>query len=139
MLWKLSPPCWMNLCRPREVARARSCSSRTVRGMIGDTPSTVPKCAASWVGVRSARLKKVCAGQCRGIWRTATGGNRSSRRLTGWSAWAAQWHEGARLKILVLGKTGQLARELERGSWPQGWDVEFASRAAIDFAQPDAA
>jgi dTDP-4-dehydrorhamnose reductase len=43
------------------------------------------------------------------------------------------------LKVLVLGKTGQLAGELERSQWPEGWDVEFASRAAIDLAQPDIA
>jgi dTDP-4-dehydrorhamnose reductase len=43
------------------------------------------------------------------------------------------------LKVLVLGKTGQLARELERSQWPQAWDVAFAARDSIDLAQPDLA
>lgn len=43
------------------------------------------------------------------------------------------------MKVLVLGKTGQLARELERSQWPHGWDVAFASRDSIDLAQPDVA
>jgi dTDP-4-dehydrorhamnose reductase len=43
------------------------------------------------------------------------------------------------LKVLVLGKTGQLARELERSAWPEGWEVAFASRDSIDLAQPDSA
>lgn len=43
------------------------------------------------------------------------------------------------MKALVLGKTGQLARELERSRWPDGWVVAFAPRAEIDLAQPDGA
>lgn len=43
------------------------------------------------------------------------------------------------LNVLVLGQNGQLAKELERRRWPEGWAVEFASRAAIDLAEPGAA
>ena len=43
------------------------------------------------------------------------------------------------MKVLVLGKTGQLARELERTRWPAGWQVAFASRSQIDLARPEVA
>ena len=46
---------------------------------------------------------------------------------------------GAGFKVLVIGKTGQLARELQRASWPKGWVVDFNDRAAIDLAAPEAA
>ncbi|MBV9993336.1 MAG: dTDP-4-dehydrorhamnose reductase [Alphaproteobacteria bacterium] len=41
--------------------------------------------------------------------------------------------------VLVIGKTGQLARELARSPWPAGWQASFAGRDAIDLACPDAA
>lgn len=43
------------------------------------------------------------------------------------------------MKALVLGRTGQLACELQRKSWPADWVVEFASRGEIDLAEPDRA
>src|SRR6185437_126043 len=43
------------------------------------------------------------------------------------------------MKVLVIGKTGQLARELARKSWPQGWSAEFLDRAAVDLSEPDIA
>jgi len=46
---------------------------------------------------------------------------------------------GTGFKVLVVGKTGQLARELQRASWPQGWAVDFADRTVIDLAAPEAA
>jgi len=42
-------------------------------------------------------------------------------------------------RILVVGRTGQLARELARTALPQGWTLEFAGREVVDLADPDAA
>jgi dTDP-4-dehydrorhamnose reductase len=40
-------------------------------------------------------------------------------------------------KILVVGRTGQVAYELWRGTWPTGTIVDFLDRAQLDLAQPD--
>lgn len=37
----------------------------------------------------------------------------------------------------MLGKTGQLACELQRRPWPAEWVVEFVPRGEIDLAEPD--
>jgi dTDP-4-dehydrorhamnose reductase len=42
-------------------------------------------------------------------------------------------------KALIVGRTGQLARELARSPWPPGWRAEFAGRDVIDLADPEAA
>jgi dTDP-4-dehydrorhamnose reductase len=39
-------------------------------------------------------------------------------------------------KILVVGRTGQVAYELRRGAWPVGAAVEFLDRAQLDLARP---
>lgn len=41
--------------------------------------------------------------------------------------------------VLVLGRTGQLARELARADWPAGWMPRFAGRSEIDLAEPEQA
>jgi len=38
--------------------------------------------------------------------------------------------------ILVVGRTGQVARELQRAKWPAGLAVEFLGRDALDLARP---
>jgi len=43
------------------------------------------------------------------------------------------------MKVLVLGKTGQLARELARSVWPAGWQPQFSNRTTIDLSQPEQA
>lgn len=40
--------------------------------------------------------------------------------------------------VLVIGRNGQLGTELSLAAWPQGWDVEFSERSAIDLANPQA-
>lgn len=40
-------------------------------------------------------------------------------------------------RVLVLGRSGQLARELARATWPDGWTVEFAARPELDLRFPD--
>jgi dTDP-4-dehydrorhamnose reductase len=41
-------------------------------------------------------------------------------------------------KILVVGRTGQVACELQRALWPAGFSAEFVERPHIDLAQPGA-
>jgi dTDP-4-dehydrorhamnose reductase len=41
------------------------------------------------------------------------------------------------VSVLVIGKTGQLAQELARSSWPAGWSVSYADRQAIDLTRPE--
>ncbi|MBV9571535.1 MAG: dTDP-4-dehydrorhamnose reductase [Alphaproteobacteria bacterium] len=41
------------------------------------------------------------------------------------------------MKVLVLGKTGQLARELARAAWPAGWQTEFAGCDQINLSIPE--
>lgn len=40
------------------------------------------------------------------------------------------------MKVLVIGKTGQLAQELARAEWPEGWSPQFFGRNEIDLAEP---
>lgn len=40
------------------------------------------------------------------------------------------------MKILVVGKTGQLAQELARAEWPEGWSASFAGRDEVDLSEP---
>ena len=40
-------------------------------------------------------------------------------------------------KILVVGRTGQVAHELRRGAWPAGFAVDFLERPQIDLRRPD--
>jgi dTDP-4-dehydrorhamnose reductase len=42
-------------------------------------------------------------------------------------------------RVLVIGRTGQLARELARTEWPQGWTMDFVDRTRIDLSKPDQA
>ncbi len=42
-------------------------------------------------------------------------------------------------RILVIGKEGQLARELARARWPADWSVSFAGRPELDLRFPDQA
>lgn len=43
------------------------------------------------------------------------------------------------MKVLVLGRTGQLARELARADWPAEWQPEFSGRDEIDLSLPESA
>src|SRR4051794_39589333 len=43
------------------------------------------------------------------------------------------------MRVLVLGKSGQLAQELARSCWPQGWRPTFATRTEIDLSEPQKA
>jgi dTDP-4-dehydrorhamnose reductase len=40
-------------------------------------------------------------------------------------------------KILVVGRTGQVAHELRRGAWPTGTVVNFLEQPELDLARPD--
>jgi dTDP-4-dehydrorhamnose reductase len=40
-------------------------------------------------------------------------------------------------RLLVFGSTGQVARELARAQWPQGFALTFLDRGAADFNEPD--
>ena len=42
-------------------------------------------------------------------------------------------------RVLVIGREGQLARELARARWPEGWAVTFAGRPELDLRFPDKA
>jgi dTDP-4-dehydrorhamnose reductase len=42
-------------------------------------------------------------------------------------------------KILVVGRTGQVAYELRRGAWPAGTIVDFLEQPELDLARPDQA
>lgn len=42
-------------------------------------------------------------------------------------------------RVLVIGRTGQVAHELGRGAWPGGLAVDFLSRAELDLARADVA
>ena len=42
-------------------------------------------------------------------------------------------------RILVIGRRGQLAIELSRARWPNGWSVTCTARAEIDLGLPDRA
>jgi dTDP-4-dehydrorhamnose reductase len=42
-------------------------------------------------------------------------------------------------KILVVGRTGQVAHELQRGAWPACLAVDYLDRAQLDLARPDEA
>jgi dTDP-4-dehydrorhamnose reductase len=44
-----------------------------------------------------------------------------------------------RTNILVVGRTGQLAHELRRATWPAGVAPDFRDRAQLDLARPEAA
>jgi len=46
---------------------------------------------------------------------------------------------GKPVSVLVLGKTGQLAGELARATWPDGWTVRYADRSAVDLSRPEEA
>ena len=41
------------------------------------------------------------------------------------------------MRVLVVGRTGQLAYELHRATWPVGLAVEFLDRARLDLSRPD--
>jgi dTDP-4-dehydrorhamnose reductase len=43
------------------------------------------------------------------------------------------------MRVVVVGRTGQLARALSLGTWPAGWEVTFLDRTALDLAAPDIA
>jgi dTDP-4-dehydrorhamnose reductase len=43
------------------------------------------------------------------------------------------------LSVLVVGRTGQVAHELQRGTWPANFAVDFLDRAQLDLARPDEA
>lgn len=43
------------------------------------------------------------------------------------------------MKVLVIGKTGQLAQELARAEWPEGWSPQFSARNEMDLAEPRSA
>lgn len=45
----------------------------------------------------------------------------------------------APLQVLILGKTGQLAQELQRARWPSEWTIRFANHPTIDLAFPERA
>jgi dTDP-4-dehydrorhamnose reductase len=40
-------------------------------------------------------------------------------------------------KVLVIGRSGQVAHELSRATWPAGLDPEFVDRAQLDLAKAD--
>ena len=40
------------------------------------------------------------------------------------------------MRILVIGRTGQVARELDRTVWPAGWTVACRGRDVLDLARP---
>lgn len=40
-------------------------------------------------------------------------------------------------RVLVLGRSGQLARALADAAWPAGWSVEFAGRGDLDLTRLD--
>jgi dTDP-4-dehydrorhamnose reductase len=42
-------------------------------------------------------------------------------------------------RVLVIGRSGQLARELSRAAWPAGWSVSFASAPDCDLRLPEQA
>ena len=42
-------------------------------------------------------------------------------------------------RILVIGRIGQVAHELQRGRWPADFAVEFLERPEFDFTRPDEA
>ena len=42
-------------------------------------------------------------------------------------------------RVLVIGREGQLARELARARWPDGWSPTFAGRPELDLRFPDKA
>jgi dTDP-4-dehydrorhamnose reductase len=42
-------------------------------------------------------------------------------------------------RVLVIGREGQLARELARATWPNGWSVTCTGRPGIDLRLPDQA
>jgi len=42
-------------------------------------------------------------------------------------------------RVLVIGRSGQLARELARARWPAGWTASFASPPDLDLREPDRA
>ena len=42
-------------------------------------------------------------------------------------------------RVLVIGRQGQLARELARAQWPAGWTVTFTGRPELDLRFPDKA
>ena len=42
-------------------------------------------------------------------------------------------------RVLVIGREGQLARELARARWPDGWASTFAGRPELDLRFPDKA
>jgi dTDP-4-dehydrorhamnose reductase len=40
------------------------------------------------------------------------------------------------IRILIVGRTGQVAYELQRARWPDGLEPEFAGREVLDLAKP---
>lgn len=42
-------------------------------------------------------------------------------------------------RVFVIGREGQLARELARAPWPQGWSATFAEPPDLDLTKPDRA
>ena len=42
-------------------------------------------------------------------------------------------------RVLVIGREGQLARELARARWPDRWSATFAGRSELDLRFPDKA
>lgn len=48
-------------------------------------------------------------------------------------------HRTMTRRVLVIGRSGQLARELARAAWPDGWTVGFAARPELDLRYPDRA
>jgi dTDP-4-dehydrorhamnose reductase len=41
-------------------------------------------------------------------------------------------------RVLVLGRSGQLARALAATAWPDGWTTVFAGRETLDLGRPEA-
>jgi dTDP-4-dehydrorhamnose reductase len=46
---------------------------------------------------------------------------------------------GMSRKILVVGRTGQVAYELQRAAWPAGFGVDYLERPDVDLAEPGSA
>jgi dTDP-4-dehydrorhamnose reductase len=46
---------------------------------------------------------------------------------------------GMNSKIIVIGHSGQVAYELQRGTWPAGIATDFLDRTRVDLARPEAA
>ena len=117
----------------RPLRAPRSPTSPTAPATTAATPSTRARSSASSAGSRPRPSRPASARRCAGTWTTPTGSRACRAAPTATGSRRNYSDRRARMKILLLGKNGQVGWELQRALAPLGELV------ALDFDSAGAA